>query len=175
LNAISEYLAWRDPQVSSFSQFLLQDTRVSETLSLRARTGNPDAVLSGTWTTGLERDSGAAKPALAMFRSPVVARFQSAPRPAISWLPGSPAGVPAELVEVWGRARPIRSPTLAEVQVDDGYGSWRDAATAVTDGNGIFDVRIGVATTPGALVRFTWFQPGSGWQTSPAVDPLAFP
>jgi hypothetical protein len=176
LNAISEYLAWRDPQISSFSQFLLEDTRVGGTLALRMRTGNPNATLAGTWTTGLERENGAPKPALAMFRSPVVARAQSAPRPAVSWLPGSPTGLPAELVEVWGRARPVRSPTLAQVQVnDDGSGSWRDAATAVTDSNGIFDVRVGVAAMPGALVRFRWLQPGAGWETSPVVDPLAFP
>jgi hypothetical protein len=176
LNAISEYLAWRDPQVQSFSQFLLEDTLTSNTLALRARTGNPKATVTGTWTTGLEREDGSAKPALAMFRSPVVARFEAGPRPAVSWLPGSPAGAPAELVEVWGRARPMRSPTLVDVQVDDdGSGVFRDAASAVTDANGIFDVQVPVAAQLGALVRFRWYEPGSGWQTSPATDPLSFP
>ena len=33
LDADSEYLAWRDPQVTSFSQFLLRDTRSGETLA----------------------------------------------------------------------------------------------------------------------------------------------
>ncbi len=74
LNAISEYLAWRNPQVQSFSQFLLRDTLTEQTLALRARAGSRDAAVPGTWTTGLERENGAAKPALAMFRSPVVAR-----------------------------------------------------------------------------------------------------
>jgi hypothetical protein len=176
LNAISEYLAWRDPRVSSFSQFLLQDTLSSQTLALRARTGNPKAALNGTWTTGLERQDGAPKPALAMFRSPVVARYEAGPRPALSWLPGSPPGVPAELVEVWGRARPVRSPTLAQVQVaDDGSGAFRPAATAVTDNNGIFDLTVPIAAVRGSLVRFRWYQPGTGWQTSPATDPLSFP
>jgi hypothetical protein len=176
LNADSEYLAWREAQVVSFSQFLLRDTLTAHTLALRRRTGNPHAEVNGTWTTGLERQDGTPKPALAMFRSPVVARFLAPARPAVSWLPGAPAGGPAELVEVWGRARPMHSPTLVDVQVDDdGFGSWRDAATAVTDGNGIFDVRIGVAAIRGALVRFRWLQPGAGWQASPAVDPLAFP
>ena len=39
LNAASEYLAWRDGQTASFSQFLLRDTLTSETLALRARSG----------------------------------------------------------------------------------------------------------------------------------------
>jgi hypothetical protein len=73
LNAASEYLAWHDGQVASFSQFLLADTLTNETLALRAKTGNPHALVAGTWTTGLLRESFAPKPALWMFRSPVLA------------------------------------------------------------------------------------------------------
>jgi hypothetical protein len=79
LNAASEYLAWHDGQVASFSQFLLADTLTNETLALRAKTGNPHALLAGTWTTGLLRENFAPKPALWMFRSPVLARVIGAP------------------------------------------------------------------------------------------------
>jgi hypothetical protein len=175
LDAVSEYLAWRDPQVASFSQFLLRDIRIAQTLALRAQTGNPRSLLLGTWTTGLERENGAAKPALAMFRSPVVARYLTR-SPATSWIASAPAGAPAELIEVWGRARPVSSPTLVEVQVaDDGSGSFRDAGTVTTDGNGIFDQPVAIAAGIPALVRISWLAPGGRWQTSPAVQPIAFP
>jgi hypothetical protein len=174
LNAISEYLAWRNPQVQSFSQFLLRDTLTAQTLALRAQSRNPEAALPGTWTTGLERQNGAAKPALAMFRSPIVARPVSL-NPVASWLPGAPAGASAEVDEVWGRARPVTRPTLVEVQVaDGGWTMYRDAAATVTDANGIFDLDVPIAIGP-ALVRFRWLAPGAGWQTSPAVAPVAFP
>ncbi|HWE32998.1 MAG TPA: hypothetical protein VG410_05890 [Solirubrobacteraceae bacterium] len=175
LNAISEYLAWRTPQVQSFSQFLLRDTLTEQTLALRAQTHNRDAAVPGTWTTGLERENGAPKPALAMFRSPVVARPVSL-SPLASWLPAAPPGPPAELIEVWGRARPITAPTSVEVQVaDGGWSTYRDVGTTLTDANGIFDLNVPVAIGPPALVRFRWVQPGAGWQTSPAVNPVAFP
>ncbi len=59
---------------------------------------------------GLEREDGAPKPALAMFRPPVVARILVARDPAPSWLASSPAGEPTELIEVWGRIRPAAEP-----------------------------------------------------------------
>jgi hypothetical protein len=173
LNAVSEYLAWRDPQVASFSQFLLRDTLTSQTLALRARTGDPRAYLGGTWTTGLEREDGAAKPALAMFRSPVVARILAAPDPAASWLTSSPAGAPTELVEVWGRIRPATQPTPVQVETEDGSGDgFRTAATTITDSDGVFDTVIGIASGIPTQVRFQW---AAGAQTSPATAPISFP
>jgi hypothetical protein len=174
LNAEAEYLAWRDGSVRSFSQFLLRDTRTSETLAARAQSGNPHALLAGTWTSGLMRENGTPKPALWMFRSPLVGRIVSF-APFASWLASSPAGAPAELLEVWGRARPIRSPTLVRLQVsDDGSGIYRNVGQTTTDGNGIFDARIAVAAKLDASVRFSWLSPDGQWQTSPAVPPVAF-
>jgi hypothetical protein len=175
LDADAEYLAWRDGNVASFSQFLLRDTLTSQTLAARARSGNPHALVGGTWTSGLMRENGTPKPALWMFRSPVVARILSF-APFASWLASSPAGAPAELIEVWGRARPIRSPTLVMLQVsDDGSSTYRNVGQASTDANGIFDVRIAVAAKTDVSVRFSWLAPGGDWQTSPAVAPQAFP
>jgi hypothetical protein len=175
LNAISEYLAWHDPQVASFSQFLLRDTLTAQTLALRASTGNPRAFIGGTWTTGLEREDGAPKPALAMFRSPVVARILAAQDPAASWLASSPAGEPTELIEVWGRVRPATAPTPVQVEVQDGgSATFRTAATVLTDQNGVFDTAVAIAAGAPAQVRFGWSEQGAP-QTSPAVLPLSFP
>jgi hypothetical protein len=171
MNAASEYLAWHDAQVASFSQFLLVDTLTHETLALRARTGNPRALLSGTWTTGLVRETLAPKPALRMFRSPVVARVIGSPQ-AISGagLTITPAGASSRLLDVWGRARPARSPTLVEVEVsNDGRAGFQPAAATATDANGIFELPLTMPASPQAQVRFRWLAADGGWQTSPAT------
>ncbi len=170
MNAASEYLAWRDPQTTSFAQFLLRDTLTYETLVFRYRTGRPAAQLAGTWTTGLMREDMTAKPALAMFRSPVVARVLAG---AGSGGGGSSGG--GELLEVWGRARPVRAPTKVRIQVRSG-GAYRDAGSAVTDQNGIFDTEVAVAhVRPGLEVRFQWLAPTGTWQSSPRTGTLPIP
>jgi len=175
LDAAAEYLAWRDPDVHSFSQFLLRDTLTRETLALRARIGDPHASILGTWTTGLVRAGLQPKPALSMFRSPVVARIVNAPSPmsasALSTI--VPADYANEL-EVWGRARPVRAPTLVQVQLSQDGAGFRGVTATSTDGNGIFDVRIGMPAAPLAI-RFRWVAPDGAWQYSPATQPSAFP
>jgi hypothetical protein len=177
LNAVSEYLAWRDPHVVSFSQFLLRDTRTRETLALRIRTGDPHAGLAGTWTTGLLREDLAPKPALWMFRAPVVARIVRAP-PGVSTA-GLASIVPASfslLLDVWGRARPIRSPTMVEVEVADApFGGFDPVGVVSTDSNGIFELRIGLPVGVQLGVRFRWLAPDGRWQTSPTTQPMAIP
>jgi hypothetical protein len=164
LNADAEFVAWQDPQVMSFAQFLLRDTLTARTLALRARTGNPRAAVGGTWTTGLRRQDGSAKPALAMFRAPIAARVLGAP-PAAGWLFSAPAGRRAELVEVWGRARPMhsRTPVIVEAQ-DDGI--WRTIGEPLTDAGGVFDLRAAVAASPHVAVRFRWLDSRGTWHTS---------
>jgi hypothetical protein len=182
LNAASEYLAWRNPQAVSFSQFLLRDTRTAETLALRQRTGDPGALLPGTWTTGLIRQDGVPKPALWMFRSPIVARIVSAgartrsgPASLSGGVPQTPVPAPLDL-EVWGRARPARSPTLVQVQVaDDATGTFRTARATTTDANGIFDVPIVASSVAPVRVRFQWLAADGSWQSSPSTEPVAIP
>jgi hypothetical protein len=169
LNADSEYLTWRDQRAVSFSQFLLRDTLTRQTLALRAQTGNARGQMRGTWTTGLERQDGAAKPALAMFRSPIVARVISTARRACTLPAPSARGSVANVqqLEVWGRARPARSavPIRVELKTKDAT-SFARVKTTTSDANGIFDVRLWAPS--GAAVRFQWRQ-GGGWQTSPSA------
>jgi len=164
MNAASEYLTWRDPQARSFSQFLLRDTLVYETLALRASTGHDQAQRLGTWSTGLMREDMRAKPALAMFRSPVVVR-------ALASATGS------SLLEVWGRARPARVPVPIRIQVRMG-GRFVNLGAATTDANGIFDTELAAPVSPGpsgVSVRFQWLVPGGTWQTSPATGTTPIP
>jgi len=171
LNAYSEYVAWRDPHVLAFSQFLLRDTRTAATLALRARTHKPTANLSGTWTTGLRREDGQAKPALWMFRSPVVARIiPTTSSPFATGLRRLLGGSAPRILEVWGRARPLRSAGTVEVQLSPVPGSEFRTVTAVpTDANGIFDVSVAVPAEPSTRVRFRWRSSDGAWQTSPST------
>jgi hypothetical protein len=165
LNADAEYVAWHDPQVVSFAQFLLRDTLTAQTLALRARTGNRRVQVGGTWTTGLQRQDGTPKPAQAMFRAPVVARFVAF-APLAGWLFSAPAGPPAQVIEVWGRARAMHSRTLVVVEAHDD-GIWRTISETPTDANGIFDVHAAVAALVPVEVRFRWLDSRGRWHTSP--------
>jgi hypothetical protein len=174
LNAEAELVASGDSQVASFSQFLLRDTLTSETLALRQRTADPRPELRGTWTTGLEREDGGAKPALAMFRSPIVARVTSVTRRVCTAPVGHTRGsiTNVQLVTVWGRARPARSATSIRVQERAAGGAFLTAHTTTSDPIGIF--RAQLAVPPGVQVRFQWLQ-GRSWQSSPAVTPAGQP
>lgn len=176
LNAQSEYLTWHERSVVSFSQFLLRDTLTGETLALRRRTGNPHAAILGTWTTGLLRENLQPKPALWMFRSPLVARIVPAPsalsrRGLASTLPAGSA----DALELWGRARPARSRTLVLLEMREGTGSFDRISGGATDSNGVFEIAIAMPAAVRVQLRFLWLDPDGRWQSSPVVDPVAFP
>ncbi len=164
LNAAAEYLTWRDPQAVSFSQFLLHDTRTSETLFARSRTGHAHDLLPGAWTTGLIRGDGTLKQAFWMFRSPVVARSLSR---------RSKTGTAS--IDAWGRARPVRWPTAVQVQARASLAQpFATVRLARTDRDGIFDMQVTVPAGAGAQFRFRWWQDGR-WQYSPGASPMVFP
>ena len=177
LNADSEYLAWRD-HVASFSQFLLRDTLIEQTRELRLADGNPQASLSGTWTTGLELENGSPKPALAMFRAPVVARliryFRTRPARLRSRR-GARGGRVNARVEVWGRARPMHHAAAIDVQLHtgaaDGDPVWHTVLQTRSDRNGIFDAHVTVPAVGTNAIRFLWRDSSSHWHNSPQTRP----
>jgi hypothetical protein len=174
LNAASEYLAWRDGRVVAFSQFLLRDTRTGETLRTRWLTATPRSQLFGTWTSGLVREDAVPKPALWMFRAPIVARILSTARvPAtVTGLGGIMLGAPTRLLEVWGRARPVTKPTAVEIEVN---GASNSVQPAITDTNGIFDVQMRVPAAAPVSLGFRWREGDGSWQASPITQPASIP
>lgn len=107
--SISEQIAYFDPRVKSYAQYLMVDDP-------------PDRVPGekyGGFESGLEFYGGAAKPSYDSFRLPLVVRRSG------------------DSVSLWGLVRPSRSATEVEIRVQDG-GVRKSLESLKTDGDGIF-------------------------------------
>jgi hypothetical protein len=156
--AISEYEAWADPRAATFAQFQLRDSRVAATLRGREASGNHRLLLTGTWTTGLERQGGAHKAAFAMLRAPVVGRVL-----------GSGAGCHA--IEVWGRLQPDQARVQhVTVQFALAPGGYQSVRRVWTGSDGVLDAVLRFAGAMPARVRLIFGSPG-GSVLSPAAIP----
>lgn len=110
--AISERIAWSNPRVQTFSQYLLRDDN--------ARDGVPRIARYSGFESGLRTASGRPKPALQGFRLPLVAKKGR------------------KSVALWGLVRPGAGASHA-VTVEflgNGAKSWRKLATVVTGKDG---------------------------------------
>jgi hypothetical protein len=105
----SERIAYDNPRVKAFSQYLLTDDE-------------PEAggKKYGGFESGLRTASGKDKPALDGFRLSLAARQRGSK------------------VSLWGLVRPADGTTKAVVQRRDGRGSWRTLATVTTNSRGYF-------------------------------------
>ena len=111
--AISERIAYRNKRVRSFSQYLLRDDEP-----------NAGGERYGGFESGLEFADGRVKrPAYEGFRLPLVAVRQGS------------------RVSLWGRVRPARGRTTAEVLVADRGKGFRRLKTVRTDSRASFSLR----------------------------------
>jgi hypothetical protein len=133
----AEYLAWLDPRIRSFDQFLLMD---------------PPAGGGSSFVTGLEFAGGARKPSFAAYRLPIFLPATSATR--------------GQSLEVWGCVRPAHyaqtatgQAQQARIQLRSGSGQpFATVATVtVTNPHGYLDVRVRFATS--GSVRLAWSYP----------------
>jgi hypothetical protein len=113
--AISEKLAYDNPRVASFSQYLLRD-------DLKSTKGG-GGILSKSafpgFESGLELANGKRKPAFDGYRLPLVATESGRTG-----------------VRFWGKVRPATAATQVVLQQRDGKGSWRTLKTLQTDAAG---------------------------------------
>ena len=118
----AEYLAWKNPQVRSFPQFLLQDMgKVSAT---DAAAGKRDY---GDWQSGLYFNDGTPKPAATAF--PLALHVDCTTKL------GKKKG---KLLIIWGHVRPGSGPR--QVRMEDGTAgtaAFRPAATASSLSSGV--------------------------------------
>jgi hypothetical protein len=128
--SIAERLAWGNPRVVAFSQYLLRDDAPSP--------GAPLASRYPGFESGLRTNAGKAKPALAGFRLPLTA-FRRGSR-----------------VSIWGLVRPASGATTATVEYRSGS-SWRRLFTVTTDSRGSFARN--TTFRSGRRYRLTWRAP----------------
>jgi hypothetical protein len=109
--AISERIAYDNPRVASFSQYLLTDSDAS-----------PPGVFSG-FESGLRFADGRPKPSLAAFRLPLAVRRSG------------------RKVSIWGLVRPATGVTSATVTyADRGSSTFKRLRTVQTDARGYFQL-----------------------------------
>ena len=147
----AEYLAWREPRVAAFSQFLLRDDEP------KAEYPVTDARYWGTYQTGLRFADGTVKPAYDAYRLPLLVA------------PGDP-------LELWGMVRPAENGLEQRIRIEYRAGpndAWTTVAERlVSDPRGYFTERV-----PGGRVgeyRFHWIRPGTASRapgTRAAVSP----
>src|SRR5436190_17781835 len=126
--SISEWIAWRNPRVAAFSQYLMRDDD--------PRPGSRYARYSG-FESGLRGSSGKAKLAYSGFRLPLVADARSSH------------------VYLWGYVRPQSSRTRALLQIrKNGSKRWVKLKTVTTNSRGYF--RSVSSLRRGAQYRVVW-------------------
>ena len=129
--AISERIAYNNPRVVSFSQYLLRDDR--------PRPGPRLTRYSG-FESGLMTSVGKPKPAMQSFRLPLAAKRR-----------GSRASL-------WGLVRPATGPTTAVISVADRHRSFHKLRTVTTNARGYWHFTAGYRT--GRRFRVQWTAPG---------------
>ncbi len=129
--AFSERIAYYNPRVRSFSQYLLRDSDPVK--------GVPKLQRYPGFESGLRLAGGKAKPALDGFRLTLVAK-----------------GVGSRST-LWGLVRPARARTTVTVEVADRGGAFRRLTSVKTDSRGYFTRR--VAGRSGRRWRLRWTTP----------------
>jgi hypothetical protein len=105
--AISERIAYANPRVVAFSQYLMQDDRPRRGPRLQRYSG---------FETGLKTSTGRKKPAYDGFMLPLAVKQYGASDVA------------------WGRVRPATGPTQVTIQRRSGKGRWRRLMVLTTSG-----------------------------------------
>jgi hypothetical protein len=110
--AISERIAWSNPRVVAFSQYLLRDSDPSGKNEYAG------------FESGLRFADGKPKPSLAAFRLPLAAKQVGSK------------------VSIWGLVRPATGPTTATITyADRGSSRFKPLRSVTTDARGYFTVR----------------------------------
>ncbi len=131
--SIAEYLAYNNPGLSSYAQYLLRDDPRGS-LAYGFSSGLCSANSPGA---GLPGAGVGCKPAYGAFRTPLVVRARSAKR-----------------VVIWGRARPANAATTVTIRFRDGGGKAKLLRNVRTDAAGYF--QFGAQNKPGRVWGASW-------------------
>lgn len=139
--AWSEAIAWRNPRVATFSQYLLHDDQ--------PRPGPRAARYSG-FESGLRAADGTPKPAYMGFRLPLDADLRGPD------------------VKLWGLVRPAAGATKVTIMVAD-KGDWRDLRTITTTARGSFALTL--RHRPGRKYQLRWLSPSGAEHFGAVIRP----
>jgi len=143
--ALSERIAYSNPRVRSFSQYLLRDDNPS--------TSGPASSRFPGFESGLRTAAGRAKPSLDGFRL------------VLSAIRGR------RTASLWGLVRPARSATSAQIEYRAGSkGTWRKLSTVRTNAGGYF--RKSTRLVSGRQYRVTWTAPDGAALAGAATRPV---
>jgi hypothetical protein len=143
----SERLAYDNPRVAAFSQYLLTDDL--------PRADVPESQKYGGFESGLRTTGGKAKPALDGFRLPLVAKKRKG----------------STKVSLWGLARPAKRTTKVTVQQRDGGASWKTSKTVTTNSHGYWTSSASLGGAKRAW-RVQWTDAQGKQWTGPATRAL---
>jgi hypothetical protein len=129
--SIAERLAYQNPRIVAFSQYLLRDDPPNPNAT------SPIDKYPG-FESGLRTNTGKAKPALSSFRLPLAA-FRT-----------------GSSVSLWGLVRPAAATTQATIEYRSGS-TWKKLATVTTDARGYFAKKTSFRS--GRKYRVLWTQP----------------
>ena len=138
--AISERLAFSNPRVRAFSQYLMQDDQ--------PRAGSRLERYSG-FESGLRYADGRPKPAYDAFRLPLTARKSSGRD------------------SLWGLVRPFPRTTQVVIEKRDRGGDWSELVRVTTNAAGVWARR--TASKSGRRYRVRWTSPTGEQFTGPPV------
>ena len=132
---IAEHMAYVNPRVRSYSQYLMSDDPPRRSKFNRY----------AGFESGLRTSKGSKKPAYKAFRLPLAIETYG----------------PSDVL--WGLVRPYRQATTVTIQVDPkGKKGWRKLRTVKTTGTGVYSLR--VAHEAGQKYRVSWRSPtGKGY------------
>lgn len=138
-DAIAERIAWSNPRVAAFSQYLLRDDPLG---------GRPGSAVIG-FQTGLEYVNGKPKPLYSGFPVPLVVSRQ------------------AHGFSLWGLVRPAEGATKVRVLVQPkGSRRYRTLKVVQTNSLGYWTLR---SSTRGAHWRVSWRSPSGAVYTGPPI------
>lgn len=142
--SLSERIAYDNPRVASFSQYLLRDDR--------PRRGPAISRYSG-FESGLRTAGGKAKPSLNGFRLPLSATRRGSK------------------VSLWGLVRPAGAATTAIIQRRSKTGAWRNMTSVSTNARGYFRASTGFVSK--RQYRLVWTAPDGAVLAGAATRPVA--
>jgi hypothetical protein len=139
--AIAEHIAYVNPRVALFSQYLMRDDKPRKT-----------GYRYGGFETGLRRSNGKKKPSYESFRLPLAVENYGH----------------SDLL--WGLVRPMRAKTkvLVQVHAKSKHAKWRTLRNVTTTASGVYG--FSASHHKGQTYRVRWTAPDGTRYTGPAIS-----